>query len=68
MAYTGICQQEEGKIQRVGMAFSEDLIHWEKHPEPVLEADPRYYEQQASIRGNELHFRDPYLIQESDGS
>ena len=68
MAYTGICQQEEGKIQRVGMAFSEDLIHWEKHPEPVLEADPRYYEQQASIRGNELHFRDPYLVQESDGS
>ena len=31
--------------ERVGMAFSEDLLHWEKRPEsPTSEAAPDYYE------------------------
>jgi beta-fructofuranosidase len=67
MPYTSSSLAEDGKIQRVGMAFSEDLIRWEKHPEPVLEADPRFYEQETQIRGKELHFRDPYIVREADG-
>ena len=42
MLYTGINRSEGGLIQRIGLAVSEDLTHWSKHPaNPVLEADSR---------------------------
>ncbi len=45
MLYTGINRGERGLIQRIGLATSDDLIHWTKHPaNPVLEADERWYE------------------------
>ena len=35
----------KGLIQRIGLAVSDDLINWVKHPgNPVLEADPRWYD------------------------
>ena len=30
MFYTGLCMRERGRIQRVGLAHSDDLFHWEK--------------------------------------
>jgi beta-fructofuranosidase len=45
MLYTGLSRKEGGRMQRIGLATSKDLVHWEKHPaNPVLTADPRYYE------------------------
>lgn len=49
-------------IQRIGLAVSDDLYAFEKHPQnPVLLADPRYYQ---TWRGGPLRledWRDPYL-------
>ncbi|MCA8997618.1 MAG: glycosyl hydrolase [Planctomycetaceae bacterium] len=33
MFYTGLSRCDGGNIQRVGCAYSEDLIHWEKAPD-----------------------------------
>ncbi len=32
MFYTGLSRRERGRIQRIGMAVSEDLYHWQKAP------------------------------------
>ena len=32
MFYTGITRRDRGKIQRLGLALSDDLYHWHKHP------------------------------------
>ena len=43
--YTGLNNSENGKVQRIGLAQSQDLIHWKRYKDnPVLEADPRWYE------------------------
>jgi hypothetical protein len=45
MLYTGISRAERGLIQRIGLAVSDDLTAWRKHPaNPVLQADGRWYE------------------------
>ena len=44
--YTGSSKADDGLVQRIGLATSSDLIHWEKHPaNPLIEADPHWYEQ-----------------------
>lgn len=64
MLYTGTSKAEEGKIERIGLAISTDLTHWEKyHANPVLEADPRWYEVTPFTSPfNEVAWRDPYVI------
>ena len=32
MFYTGLSRREQGKIQRIGLAVSDDLFHWHKTP------------------------------------
>lgn len=45
MLYTGISRSESGLVHRIGLAVSDDLLRWEKHPaNPVLQADPRWCE------------------------
>src|SRR5207245_6502917 len=45
MLYSGVNRSEGGLVQRIGLATSADLYVWEKHPaNPILEADPRWYE------------------------
>jgi len=62
--YTGGCRAENGKIQRVGLATSIDLIHWDKHPDnPLLEASPHFYEQLDLNLWFDQAWRDPWLFQ-----
>jgi beta-fructofuranosidase len=69
MLYTGINRSEQGLIQRIGLATSEDLIEWEKHPgNPVLQADPRWYELLDLERWRDQSWRDPWLYREADGT
>jgi beta-fructofuranosidase len=42
MFYTGVSRAEDGAVQRVGLARSEDLVTWDRQG-AVLEADPRWY-------------------------
>lgn len=62
MLYTGINRSERGLIQRIGLATSDDLLHWSKHPaNPVIEADSRWYEQLDLDRWRDQSWRDPWL-------
>ncbi|MCP4540770.1 MAG: glycosyl hydrolase family 32 [Chloroflexi bacterium] len=61
--YTGSCRAEQGKIQRVGLATSVDLIHWDKHPNnPLIEADPCFYEQLDLNLWYDQAWRDPWVF------
>jgi beta-fructofuranosidase len=63
MLYTGIARHERGAIQRIGLATSEDLVTWHKHPaNPVLEADERWYECLGAGEWPEQAWRDPWLM------
>ncbi len=68
MLYTGCCNAEAGKIQRIGLALSEDLTHWRKHPaNPVIEADPRWYVERNALHHGETAWRDPFLMRDPAG-
>jgi beta-fructofuranosidase len=68
MLYTGINRSEGGLIQRVGLAVSDDLLHWRKHPaNPVLESDGRWYEQLDLERWRDQSWRDPWLYRDGAG-
>ena len=69
MLYTGRCRAEAGKVQRIGLATSPDLEHWQKHPaNPVIEADPRWYLGANPANRDELAWRDPWLMRAPDGA
>lgn len=61
--YTGTCRAENGLIQRIGLATSPDLIHWDKHPaNPLIEADPRWYELLDLQGWHDQAWRDPWVF------
>lgn len=64
--YSGISTREDGRVQRVGLATSDDLRIWERQP-LVLEADRRWYETRREHPGGEETWRDPWVFQGPDG-
>jgi len=65
MLYTGISHAEDGLIQRVGLASSDDLMTWSKHPgNPVMQADPRWYERYDPSSWRDESWRDPWLFRD----
>lgn len=68
MLYTGTNWAEDGKIQRVGLAWSDDLTQWTKDPaNPVIVADPARYLGQNPDHQQELAWRDPFLMADPAG-
>ena len=67
MFYTGINQRERGAHQRIGMAVSDDLATWVKHPVPVLTLDPLRYEG-STPEWNAIDWRDPWVYRSAEGS
>ncbi len=62
--YTGGRRAEKGLIQRIGLATSTDLIHWDKHPaNPLLTADPQWYELLDLNQWHDQAWRDPWVFQ-----
>ncbi len=62
--YTGSNHKEKGAIQRIGLATSTDLLHWEKHPQnPLIEADPQWYELLDLNLWHDQAWRDPWVFQ-----
>ena len=69
MLYTGTNREENSLVQRVGLVRSNDLIHWEKHSEnPVLQADPRWYELLDLDAWHDQAWRDPYVVRDEEGT
>ena len=67
MFYTGLSQAEQAPVQRIGLAISADLEHWERHPgNPLLEVDTRWYEPQSVEQWGIQTWRDPYVVYASD--
>lgn len=62
MFYTGSSREDGGLIQRIGMATSQDLMSWTKLPQPVIEADPRWYETLEQQRWPDQAWRDPWVF------
>jgi beta-fructofuranosidase len=63
MLYTGVNSRERELVQRIGLAVSEDLVHWDKHPaNPVLEADGRWYELSGQRGTRDQAWRDPWVF------
>ena len=67
MAYTGLRRERDVPVERIGLAWSDDLLKWEKDPaNPIVESDPRWYEEPGCT--NWAHgWRDPYLVETSEG-
>ena len=66
--YTGVSRAEDGLVQRIGLAISDDLINWHRHgSDPVVEADPTWYERLDLTTWYEEAWRDPWVFPDPDG-
>jgi hypothetical protein len=55
------------RVQRIGVAVSDDLMKWKKVDHPILEAAGPYYEADPSQSINyETAWRDPYVFYQAD--
>jgi beta-fructofuranosidase len=67
MYYTGAGTRERGLKQRIGLATSTDLTTWSRRPGPILESDPRWYEQLGSASWPDEAWRDPWVLADPGG-
>jgi beta-fructofuranosidase len=68
MFFTAISHAEDGRIQRIGTAVSDDLVTWTRAADnPLLEADPRWYEKYDPAVWFEEAWRDPYVFADPGG-
>ncbi len=68
LLYTGISGAEGGYVQRIGLATSSDLVTWTKHPDnPLIVADPRWYEQLDLDAWHDQAWRDPWVFRDPTG-
>jgi beta-fructofuranosidase len=68
MFYTGASHRDDGLVQRIGAASSLDLISWTKHPHnPLVEADPRWYEMLNLDLWHDQAWRDPWVYPVESG-
>ncbi len=63
MFYTGSSTRDDALVQRIGAATSTDLETWERHPaNPLVEADPRWYEKLDLDAWHDEAWRDPWVL------
>ncbi|MDH6589680.1 beta-fructofuranosidase [Streptomyces sp. SAI-133] len=74
MFYTGVSRAEDGLVQRIGLAVSNDLQTWRRHgTKALVEADPLWYERldgTAPSAGTwyEEAWRDPWVLRDPAGA
>ena len=69
MFYTGATLTPAGNVQKIGSATSEDLLTWRRNPNnPLLQADPRWYEKLADGMWPDEGFRDPWVFPDPKGN
>jgi beta-fructofuranosidase len=67
MFYTGASIHDGVITQQIGSAVSTDLTTWIKGSQPLLSADPRWYETHGSHEWFEEAWRDPWVFHGPDG-
>ena len=67
MFYTGLGLQDQSRIQRIGLARSDDLYHWEKDTSGTfpLEIPGSHYEHEVAEGRHWVSFRDPFCFREN---
>ncbi|GAA1821888.1 glycosyl hydrolase family 32 [Planosporangium flavigriseum] len=66
--YTGVTRMRGAYPQRIGVAVSDDLLTWHRvGPQPLLQADPRWYECLDLHPGISECWRDPFVFPDPDG-
>ena len=68
MFYTGLCRKESGRIQRIGLAVSDDLYKWRKVEDglwPMAVSGPAY-ESTLDEGRHWVSFRDPFYRRVGD--
>lgn len=62
--YTAIDSEDPGaKKQRIGIAFSEDGVHWERIDNTVIEPDRQWYHANNIINDSSINaWRDPFVF------
>lgn len=66
MLYAGTNQRQGSSTQHIGLAWSDDLHHWQRgHSEPVIPHDSVQYFGHNTVHANECAWRDPYLFQQA---
>jgi len=69
MFYTGTSREHGISVQRIGRADSTDLVHWERFGEnPLVTADPRWYESVDGRTAWEQTWRDPWVQADPSGA
>jgi beta-fructofuranosidase len=69
LLYTGISTCDAGRIQRIGLATSVDLVQWERFGDrPVIEADPTWYELPDPDAWLDQAWRDPWVFADPAGN
>ncbi len=63
LLYTGTARSERGLVQRIGLATSDDLVQWHRHPaNPVITADETWYEPLDLEAWHDQAWRDPWVL------
>ncbi len=66
--YTGVSRAEQGLVQRIGLATSDDLMVWRRYgTRPLLEPDPQWYESLDLTHWYEQAWRDPWVYADPSG-
>ncbi len=65
MHYTGLSSTESGRVQRTGLAVSDDLIHWRKVSNKPVIAPAKPYERKLRERQVAVSWRDPKIYYEN---
>lgn len=65
--YTALSRADHGHVQRIGVATSTDLLDWTTSPEPLVEADPRWYDKLADGNFEQERWRDPWVFADPGG-
>ena len=62
--YTMRSSRDEGKMQRIGLATSGDMLHWERYAgNPVISPDPRWYVHEGDpLPGGVVDCRDLVIV------
>ncbi|HVZ98673.1 MAG TPA: hypothetical protein VG847_17445 [Chitinophagaceae bacterium] len=65
MYYTGLQRRDRGVISKIGLAESDDLLHWQKKEEDIFPIEPEgiYYETKHDNPRKWLSFRDPFYYE-----
>ena len=68
MFYTGLSRHEYGRVQRVGLAVSDDLYTWTRSEDPAypLEVSGQWYECSSDEGRNWVSFRDPFFYHDPE--